>query len=105
MNSYFTTHTDRCIVHFILDDNFRILENLLNFFDAGFDVPLLIFRCIVLCIFRQVSLLSRLLDLAGYFFYALPLSDHEARPLTFSTPHMSICFSFLPFSCTLSLPS
>ena len=43
-------------IYFILDYDFCVLQDLLQLFDTGFDVSLLILRCIVLSVLGQVSL-------------------------------------------------
>ena len=62
------SYTDLIKIYFILNNNLSIFQDFLNFFNTCFDISLLIFSCIVLCILRQVSLLSCFLDLTCYFF-------------------------------------
>ena len=68
MYSYFTSYADLVKIDFVLNYNLSVLQDFLNFFNTRFDISLLIFSCIVLCILGQVSLLSCLFDLTCYFF-------------------------------------
>ena len=60
------SYTDLIKIYFILNNTLSIFQDFLNFFNTCFDISLLIFSCIVLCILRQVSLLSCFLELTCY---------------------------------------
>jgi len=60
----------RALIDFFLDDDLNIFEDLLEFFNAGLDVSLLILCCIVFSILRQIALLSRFFDLLCDFLTA-----------------------------------
>ena len=63
-----TSYADLVKIDFVLNYNLSVLQDFLNFFNTRFDISLLIFSCIVLCVLRQVSLLSCIFALASYFF-------------------------------------
>ena len=68
MYFHFTSYADLVKVYFVLNYDLSVLQDLLDLFNTCFDISLLIFSCIVLCILGQVSLLSCLFDLTCYFF-------------------------------------
>lgn len=80
---YLTAYADTVQIHLVLNNDFCILQYFFNFFNTCFDVSLFIFRCIILCIFRKIALLSGFFDFFSYFFSFYYLLNQAALPLTF----------------------
>ena len=68
MNLYLTAYINLVKVYLILNNNLCILQDLLDLFDTCLNISLLILCSIVLCILRQVTLLSGLFNLTRNFF-------------------------------------
>ena len=67
MYLYRTAYINFIKINFVFYDYFCVLENSFQLFNPCLDVPLLVLRRIIFRVLRQVSLLSRLFDLAGDF--------------------------------------
>ena len=68
VNLYCTSDINLIKINFILYYNFCILQDCLKLLDTGFDISLLVFRCIILSVLGKVPLLSCLFDLTCNFF-------------------------------------
>ena len=82
MNLYLTSYINLVKVYLILNNNLCILQDLLDLFDTCLNISLLILCSIVLCILRQVTLLSGLFNLTrNFFFFLLPLNHAALLPV------------------------